>query len=265
MPDYKIEIWGGGAFARLIFAHPGYPEAQDYWDRNWVRSDYRMKKGCKMRNGHKTIAVFKAMAVAAVLLAMTLSLHAAQTPPQGKPDDPPQFYSVTEIAMPPDGEEMQPRAINNRGEVVGYVHSVGPRNRFGQVTRVTRAFLWRNGTMTAPFAPSKSQGSDVIAINNKGDILGSLSPGRGLSSVRYVLLYGSRVYELLPPLKGRFFEAVALNDTGQVVGYTTTSNGDDRACLWQSLGKRPIILPGGTGVFGIDGSGRIGLVLAKRL
>ena len=31
MPDYKIEIKGGGAFIRLDLSHRGYPEAHDYW------------------------------------------------------------------------------------------------------------------------------------------------------------------------------------------------------------------------------------------
>ena len=36
MPDYKIEIKGGGAFIRLDLSHRGHPEAHDYWDGNWV-------------------------------------------------------------------------------------------------------------------------------------------------------------------------------------------------------------------------------------
>ena len=217
-----------------------------------------------MKDGHRTIAVIKAMAVTAVFLAMTLRADAAQTPHQGKPDDPPQFYSVTEIAMPPDGKKMYPRAINNRGEVVGYVQSVEPSNRLGQVTLITRAFLWRNGTMTAPFRMFKSLNSDVIAFNNKGDILGRLSSRRDAHE-RCVLLRGGGVHELIPPHSGLFFEGIALNDMGQVVGHTATSTSDEdyRACLWGSLDKKPIILQEGTGVFGIDGSGRIGLVQGK--
>ena len=36
MPEHIIEIWGNGAFVRLGFSHRAYPEAQDYWDGNWV-------------------------------------------------------------------------------------------------------------------------------------------------------------------------------------------------------------------------------------
>ena len=36
MSDHKIEIRGDGAFVRLTFSHRAYPEAQDYWDGNWV-------------------------------------------------------------------------------------------------------------------------------------------------------------------------------------------------------------------------------------
>lgn len=31
-----IEIRGDGTFVRLGFSHRAYPEAQDYWDGNWV-------------------------------------------------------------------------------------------------------------------------------------------------------------------------------------------------------------------------------------
>jgi len=176
--------------------------------------------------------------------------------------------------------------------VVGYVNSVmpDPKNRFGgsrvathesRVT-VTCAFLWRNGTMTAPFAPSESEISTAIAINNKGDILGrllSVIDNRGhtrLFSERCILLRGGREYKLIPPSRSRFpprndhplswrlfIEAFALGNTGQVVGHTETPDGEYRACLWRSPGKEPIILRGGTSAFGIDGRGRIGLYQSK--
>ena len=36
MPEHVIEIRGDGAFVTLDFHHRAYPEAQDYWDGNWV-------------------------------------------------------------------------------------------------------------------------------------------------------------------------------------------------------------------------------------
>ena len=36
MPEQIVEIRGDGAFVRLHFSHRAYPEAQDYWDGNWV-------------------------------------------------------------------------------------------------------------------------------------------------------------------------------------------------------------------------------------
>ena len=36
MPEHIIEILGNGAFVTLNFHHRAYPEAQDYWDGNWV-------------------------------------------------------------------------------------------------------------------------------------------------------------------------------------------------------------------------------------
>jgi hypothetical protein len=36
MTEHLIEILGDGAFVTLNFHHRAYPEAQDYWDRNWV-------------------------------------------------------------------------------------------------------------------------------------------------------------------------------------------------------------------------------------
>lgn len=218
----------------------------------------------------------RSAAGAIVVLAMPLTAGSAQTQPSGGLDAPPRMYTITEIAMPPGDVGIQPRAINDRGEVVGYVESVRlePRNRFGGVTVVTRAFLWRSGTMTAPFAPSKSKGSDVLAINNKGDILGRLLSVRASGGDRCVLLRGGREYELVPPYRSLLrphrsllIEPSALDDTGLVVGDAEAPAGPldsrYRACLWRSPGKRPLILRGGTGAFGIDGSGRIGLAQSK--
>ncbi len=36
MPEHSIDIRGDGAFVTLNFHHRAYPEAQDYWDGNWV-------------------------------------------------------------------------------------------------------------------------------------------------------------------------------------------------------------------------------------
>lgn len=36
MPEHIIKIHGDGAFVTLDFHHRAYPEAQDYWDGNWV-------------------------------------------------------------------------------------------------------------------------------------------------------------------------------------------------------------------------------------
>jgi len=209
----------------------------------------------------------RAIAGAIVLLAMPLAARSAQKQLPRSHDALPRMYAITEIATPPGDTKVQPKAINNRGEVVGYVDLVrpDPKNPTGCVTRV---FLWRSGTMTAPFAPWKSSGDDVIAINNKGDILARLLSARASVSDRCVLRRGGRVYDLVTPYRSRWplsllVEASALDDTGRVVGHAGTPDGEYRACLWRSLGKKPLILREGVNAFGIDGRGRIGLYQSK--
>jgi probable HAF family extracellular repeat protein len=141
-------------------------------------------------------------------------------------------------------------AINNSGQVVG---EAGTDNGFSQ------AFLWQGGVMTNlgtfwpdPWHPGKYLGySAAMAINNYGQVVGSSFYG---SSGVHAFLWmpGHWVFNpithlafWIPPIRldlgtlpgDTDSVAYAINDQGQVVGYSSTGSTVDgtwkpRAFLW---------------------------------
>jgi probable HAF family extracellular repeat protein len=113
--------------------------------------------------------------------------------------------------------------INDRGEIVGWLSSVGKE----------QCFLHQGNTIRALGAGA------AMAINNRGVILGSFRSEEGRAHVG--LWQNDRLSEL-PTLPGyTAARALDLNDRNEVVGYSRkiqvgVYSGDpevDRACLWR--------------------------------
>jgi probable HAF family extracellular repeat protein len=118
------------------------------------------------------------------------------------------------------GSATLPVAFNERGQVVGYSwdseETVGPGT----------AFLWEGGVLTGIAGPPGSPAIlDIIDINERGQVLGHL-PGHPFVWQKGVMT------PLLGALGGLYTTATAINDHGQIVGYSETATGDAHAFLW---------------------------------
>ncbi len=159
----------------------------------------------------------------------------------------PASYAVTEIVPLPGDGGVEPKAINDRGDVVGEdITLQGVKDNFGHVLNYPHAFLWRNGVMTAPLSHSKTVTSYATAINNRGDILGDMEPINPAFGVFFkpVLLRDGRVYRLAPFYWHGSAETGTLDDQGRVLGTTSllgdSLNGQD--CFWQVGAGKPTLL-----------------------
>lgn len=112
--------------------------------------------------------------------------------------------------------------INNRGQIVGET-SIGP------IPSAHHAFVWEDGVMTDLGSGTQS----ATGINEQGTIVGN-TPER-TTGVRG-LVWDGRVMTELPTLGGPWGAAAAINDRGQVVGYSQTSGPPAlvyHAALWR--------------------------------
>jgi len=129
----------------------------------------------------------------------------------------PRGYTITDLGTL-GGWSSRAYAINDRGQVVGLAYTA----RGDQ-----HAFLWQDGVMTDIHSPPSSSWSSGKDINNAGQVL-----------IHYG--FDSLVWDngVLRPIVGfnlaRDAEARAINDAGQVVGYSYDSTlGYSTGFLWQ--------------------------------
>ena len=127
-------------------------------------------------------------------------------------------------------------SINDRGQIVGYYGG--------------RGFVWEKGILTGLGALPGSQGSLLkgdfkISINNKGQVAGTF---RTVAGELHAFLWQKGVMTDLGTLGGTALfipeiefvtygpfgsSAVAINDKGQVIGFSLTPAGEHHAFLWQ--------------------------------
>jgi probable HAF family extracellular repeat protein len=135
------------------------------------------------------------------------------------------------------GTDSLATAINLFGQVVGYSETAEIDNDSGE--HVVHAFLWENGNMKdlGGLLGGPSSYSIATGINRKGQIVGE-SAGHGF-------LWDKGVITDLGTLGGIISEAYAINNRGQIVGYSRVADSiDDHPFLWhlgtmQDLGFLP--------------------------
>lgn len=154
------------------------------------------------------------------------------------------------------GRQTDPRDLNERGQVIGdSVFAEGAPSH---------PFLWRDGVMTDLLAGSGSDTGWAQALNDAGQIVGSVD------SRPAVWRNGSLLRITVP---GGYGEAIAINERGEVAGTTrdpTLEGGGGEAFTWR--GGRTTVLGqpadiylgnGGPRVVGIDRRGRVAIVYQR--
>lgn len=116
------------------------------------------------------------------------------------------------------GDWSRALAVNDLGQVVGWNDTASEE----------RAFLWQDGVMTDLGILEPRD------INNRGQIV---------TRQDYILQDG--VKTRVGTLGGKETAAMAINDLGQVVGYSTTKSGDQHAFIWQDGVMRDLGTLGG--------------------
>jgi len=163
--------------------------------------------------------------------------------------------------------------INDRGEAVGYSETSVPdpdgEDVCGFGTKLTcRPFLWHQGQLSALPVLDGNNGQ-ATAMNNRGQITGfaeTTIPDPGCASPSHTMLpvlWEKGQPQPLPTVGGDLDGAAnALNDRGQVVGYSGTCTAGLHAILWEDGKANPLQdLGAGAQAFGVNDQGQIvGLV-----
>lgn len=180
------------------------------------------------------------------LVLLTLSLAALTLPRAARPQAP--HYAITDLGTLPGQTDSDAHGLNNRGEVVGQSGD----------GRTGHAFLWKGrqmrdlGTLGGPW-------SDATGINNRGQVVGQSDTVYKESDrktvITHAFLWENGRMRDLGTLGGKaslkramsgkpnpnvWFRdrsrATAINDTGQVVGFSDAlpDRKHDRAFLWRS-------------------------------
>ena len=124
------------------------------------------------------------------------------------------------------------KVINDAGQFAGTVTKYNPLGtRLGDI-----AVLWNQGTRTEIGTPALDRSYVPLAINNRGQLLGSINygPPDDITSYR-TFLYSNGVLTTLaiPNLPNVSAQPLALNDAGQIIGNYTSSRGE-AGFFWQN-------------------------------
>jgi len=153
-----------------------------------------------------------------------------------------QLWQLTDLGTL-GGSESQAKLINDRGQIVG--QSDTPTG--------LGWFLWERGKMTNL---GSLGGGQVRAMNVRGQIVGWKDNGAG---GRAFLWQNGKMTDL-GTLGGTDAQASAINDSGQVVGYSSTADGATHAFLWRN-GKMTdlgtLVGGAGSGAMAINNHGQI--------
>jgi len=146
--------------------------------------------------------------------------------------------------------------INNQGQVVGTSSTSSGSNH---------AFLYSDGALQDLGALPTYKYSAAYGINNRSQIVGdSFNISNGFPSTEHAFLYSEGLFQDLGTLGGNSSEARSINELGQVVGESSTSDGRAHAFLYRddALIDLNSLIPTDSGwvledAFGINQDGQI--------
>jgi hypothetical protein len=140
------------------------------------------------------------------------------------------YEIVAVLDLPPCGvfqPVLEPRAINNNGEVVGSY-------RLCEIGEY-RPFYWSEGTgLVLPTLPPGYLSAQFVDINDQGQITGNRVVA-GSGSGNEAILYEDGVWTGLGTVPGGdWSEGLAINETGVIVGFAgnTVAGPGELACRW---------------------------------
>jgi probable HAF family extracellular repeat protein len=156
--------------------------------------------------------------------------------------------TITDLGTLPGDESSEAVGINNAGQVVG--------TSSGAEFADSRAFLWTAsaGMLDLGLPPGGEPGVEVgllaAGINDQGLIAGTRFSDVSSNDLAAFVWSESGGFQFLGHLPGRFYffsQANAINDRGEVVGFSGADFGDFAAFIWsQAAGIRPLgTLPDG--------------------
>jgi probable HAF family extracellular repeat protein len=151
--------------------------------------------------------------------------------------------TITDLGTLPGHEWSEARGINNAGQVVGRSGGVGFVG--------SSAFLWTSaaGMRDLDTSPGGEVGRVATDINDQGLIAGTAFTNASSNDLHAFVWTESGGFQGLGAVPGAFFsQANAINDRGEVVGFSGNDFGDFTAFIWsQVAGIRPLgSLPDGT-------------------
>jgi probable HAF family extracellular repeat protein len=122
------------------------------------------------------------------------------------------------------GSEIWPKAsdLNERGQVVGTSATRG---------RSPRAYLWQNGRMHN--LGTLGGATWARAINDRGLIVGGSYTVPGAYGSQHAFSWEKGTMHDLGTLGGKSSDAIAVNNSGQIVGWSRVASGAVHAFLWQ--------------------------------
>jgi probable HAF family extracellular repeat protein len=136
---------------------------------------------------------------------------------------------VLDLGTLTGGDYSEAYNINDKGQIVGVSRTTGPDCDPAPFNACEHAFLWEDGTMT-PLRPLGGPFSRALGINIRGHVAGLSTTASG--EYHAVTWTGDGQITDLGTLPGdSFAQANAINDRGQVVGWS--SGETTRAFLWE--------------------------------